>query len=86
MTNINEIFWLNAKDMAVPRNGAEQGVASRTANIPDKKLGTKIFFFASAELIFLLIKLLKNCSKVISKIPIRLAIKKTKIIIRKIRK
>ena len=53
---INKIVkksWVSAKEIALPKNGAEQGVARRTASIPDKKLGIKIFFCASFSEIFL---------------------------------
>ena len=47
-------FWLNANEIADPKNGAEQGVASNTAKTPERKLGIKIFFFNSFLWIFLL--------------------------------
>ena len=84
--NIVENFWVRPKEIAEPRNGAEQGVASNTAKIPDRKFGIKIFFSCSFLLIFLLRKLVKNRSKLISKNPSKLAVKIAKIIIRKIRK
>ena len=36
-----------AKEIAVPRNGAEQGVASNTAKIPERKFGRKILLRTS---------------------------------------
>ena len=72
--------------MALPKNGAEQGVARRTAKIPDKKLGIKIFFSASFSEIFLSRIVAKNWLKLISKIPKSSAIKNAKIVIKKIKK
>ena len=75
-----------AKEMALPKNGAEQGVARRTAKIPDKKFGIKIFFCASFSEIFLLRSVDKKWLKVISKIPKSSAMKSAKIIIKKVKK
>ena len=77
---------VKAKEIALPKNGAEQGVARRTARIPDKKLGIKIFFCISFSEIFLSRNVAKIWLKLISKIPKSSAIKSVKIIIKKVKK
>jgi len=42
--------WLKAKPRAVPRNGAEHGVARSTARIPSKKAPIKPSFCASLSI------------------------------------
>ena len=44
---ITKKLWTKANEIAAPKNGAEQGVASKTAKIPERKLGKKMFFFSS---------------------------------------
>ena len=79
-------FWTRAKEIAEPRNGAEQGVASNVAKIPERKFGMKIFFFFSFSSIFLFKNVARTCSKLISNFPSKFAVKKVTTMIRKIRK
>ena len=41
-TKISPVWRDKAKPTAVPKNGAEQGVASNVANIPDRKWPPKL--------------------------------------------
>ena len=72
------ISWVRAKVIALPKKGAEQGVASITANIPDKKLGMKILWVCSSFEIFLFSKLVSVWLKENSKTPSRLQVKKVR--------
>ncbi len=60
MTKISKICLVKAKEIAEPRSGAEHGVASKTASIPERKFGMKIFFLPSALVIFVLRKFTEN--------------------------
>ena len=63
-----------AKEIEVPKNGAEQGVASKTAKIPERKLAINILFSLSFLVIFLSKLEIIAELKLISKYPSKLAI------------
>ena len=77
---------VRAKEIAEPRNGAEQGVASNVARMPERKFGMKIFSFFSLVEIFLCKKVAAIWLKLISNLPSKFAVKKLVMMIRKIRK
>ena len=79
MMNIVEVSWVRAYVIALPKNGAEQGVASRTAKIPDRKLGMKILLVLDDLEIFLFSRLDNVWLKEISNIPSRLQMKKVRV-------
>ena len=76
---IVDISWVKAKDIDVPRNGAEHGVANKTANIPERKLLINMFLFFSFSVIFWFSPEAKLKLKFISKFPNKFEIKMVRI-------